>query len=199
MVEASTKFALARLPESRHTMSSISIIGLGNMARALAARALAGGNAVEVFQVGSGAPATLSGLTIADGSAAIGGGARHAIKALTEENATEAVTRPALAAGRSFTEGAISRLLHDLRDERGRIQPSLLQVVCRQLWEDLPASVHEVSEQIIGEFSDPDTANSAVRNNILLPSLQSSWLLLAAHRSLDYRPLPLSVPSTEWI
>lgn len=30
-------------------MSSISIIGLGNMARALAARALAGGDAVEII------------------------------------------------------------------------------------------------------------------------------------------------------
>ncbi|MER5668189.1 NAD(P)-binding domain-containing protein, partial [Streptomyces mirabilis] len=30
-------------------MSSISIIGLGNMARALAGRALAGGNAVEII------------------------------------------------------------------------------------------------------------------------------------------------------
>jgi 8-hydroxy-5-deazaflavin:NADPH oxidoreductase len=30
-------------------MSSISIIGLGNMARALADRAVAGGNAVEVI------------------------------------------------------------------------------------------------------------------------------------------------------
>ncbi|MFG1624758.1 NADPH-dependent F420 reductase [Kribbella sp. NPDC049227] len=36
-------------PESRHTISSISIIGLGNMARALADRALAGGNAVEII------------------------------------------------------------------------------------------------------------------------------------------------------
>src|SRR3989442_663813 len=37
-------------PESRHTkMSSVSIIGLGNMAGALANRALAGGNAVEII------------------------------------------------------------------------------------------------------------------------------------------------------
>ncbi|MHA6630440.1 NADPH-dependent F420 reductase [Pseudonocardia sichuanensis] len=36
-------------PESRHTMSSISIIGLGNMAGVLAGRALAGGHAVEII------------------------------------------------------------------------------------------------------------------------------------------------------
>ena len=35
--------------ESSRTMSSISIIGVGGMARALAARAVAGGNAVEVI------------------------------------------------------------------------------------------------------------------------------------------------------
>jgi hypothetical protein len=36
-------------PESRNSMSSISVIGLGNMASALADRALAGGNAVEII------------------------------------------------------------------------------------------------------------------------------------------------------
>jgi predicted dinucleotide-binding enzyme len=36
-------------PESRHSMNSISVIGLGNMASALADRALAGGNAVEII------------------------------------------------------------------------------------------------------------------------------------------------------
>src|SRR4051794_22912164 len=36
-------------PERRHFMSSISVIGLGNMASALAERALAGGNAVEII------------------------------------------------------------------------------------------------------------------------------------------------------
>jgi predicted dinucleotide-binding enzyme len=35
-------------PEREHPMSSITIIGLGNMAGALAARALAGGNTVEI-------------------------------------------------------------------------------------------------------------------------------------------------------
>jgi predicted dinucleotide-binding enzyme len=42
-------FILLTDKESSHTMSSISVIGLGNMASALAARALAGGNAVEII------------------------------------------------------------------------------------------------------------------------------------------------------
>jgi 8-hydroxy-5-deazaflavin:NADPH oxidoreductase len=40
---------IERRPESWPTMSSISVIGLGNMASALAARALAGGNTVEII------------------------------------------------------------------------------------------------------------------------------------------------------
>jgi 8-hydroxy-5-deazaflavin:NADPH oxidoreductase len=36
-------------PESRHSMNSISVIGVGKMAGALAGRALAGGNAVEII------------------------------------------------------------------------------------------------------------------------------------------------------
>src|SRR3954449_8596770 len=36
-------------PESRHFMSSISVIGVGNMAGTLARRALAGGNSVEII------------------------------------------------------------------------------------------------------------------------------------------------------
>src|SRR5450755_2563333 len=54
-------------PESRHTMSSISIIGLGGMTRAIGARAVEGGNSVEF--IGRDA-AKAKGL-----AAALGGGA----------------------------------------------------------------------------------------------------------------------------
>jgi tetratricopeptide (TPR) repeat protein len=106
-------------------------------------------------------------------TATVGGGARHAISALTAANAIEALTKPARAAGRSFTDEAISSLLDDLRPTRtagirdeypsvaGRIEPSLLQTVCRQLWDDLPTSVTEISEWAIREFSNADTALAA--------------------------------------
>lgn len=102
----------------------------------------------------------------------VGGGARHAITGLTVENAVEALTKPALTAGRSFTDDAISSLIDDLRninttraagarDEYssvgGRIEPSLFQVVCRQLWDQLPTSITEISERVLGEFNDADT------------------------------------------
>jgi tetratricopeptide (TPR) repeat protein len=105
-------------------------------------------------------------------TSAVGGGARHAIKALTVPNAVEALTKPALAAGRSFTDDAVSSLLDDLRSTRpagydagpalaSHIEPSLLQVVCRQLWEDVPSSACEISEWAIREFSDADMALAA--------------------------------------
>lgn len=130
-------------------------------------------------------------------TAAVGGGARHAIAALTVQNAVEALTQPALAAGRSVTDDAISTLLDNLRTTRptghqegpgmaSHIEPSLLQVVCRQLWEDLPASVCEISEWAIREFSDADMALAAHCAQVIgqvaaerkLPSRQlRDWLL----------------------
>ncbi|HEY1626791.1 MAG TPA: hypothetical protein VGG16_23640 [Streptosporangiaceae bacterium] len=105
-------------------------------------------------------------------TAGIGGGARYAITALTVRNAVEALTKPALAAGRSFTDDAISSLLDELRTTRpaghekrpamaSHIEPSLLQVVCRQLWDDLPASVCEIAEWTVREFSDADIVLAA--------------------------------------
>jgi tetratricopeptide (TPR) repeat protein len=112
-------------------------------------------------------------------TAAVGGGARHAIAGLTVPNAIEAITRPALGAGRRFTDDAAANLIDDLittriggfRDERplvaSHVEPSLLQAVCRQLWDDLPASVSEVSQWAIREFSDADTTLAASCGRVL--------------------------------
>ncbi|MGH3247396.1 MAG: tetratricopeptide repeat protein [Trebonia sp.] len=112
-------------------------------------------------------------------TAAVGGGARHAIAGLTAEEAVEAITRPALGAGRHFTDDAAASLIDDLlttriagfRDERplvaSHVEPSLLQAVCRQLWVDLPASVSEISAWAIREFSDADMALAAHCGQVL--------------------------------
>jgi tetratricopeptide (TPR) repeat protein len=103
----------------------------------------------------------------------VGGGARYELQALTAQGAVEAITRPALGAGRFFTEEAAWKLIDDLRttriasaqDERhlvaGRVEPSLLQAVCRQLWDELPPGVSEVSEWPMGGFGDADAALAA--------------------------------------
>lgn len=100
----------------------------------------------------------------------VGGGARHEIRGLTVENAVEALTKPASVAGRSFTDDAVSSLIDDLRttcptwgrDEHSspasEVEPTLLQVVCRQLWDDVPPRMCEISEWAVSEFSDADLA-----------------------------------------
>lgn len=99
---------------------------------------------------------------------AVGGGARHEISALTPQGAVEALTKPAMAAGRFFAEEAARNLIDDLRapgpvgDGRrsaaDRIEPSLLQAVGWRLWESLPGSVNEISDWTIREYCDADTA-----------------------------------------
>jgi tetratricopeptide (TPR) repeat protein len=95
-------------------------------------------------------------------TSSVGGGAQHPIAALTAPGAMEALTRPAQAAGRSFTDEAADYLIDSLSAPgTDHIEPSLLQTVCRRLWEELPPSYTEVSDWAIREFSDPDTALAA--------------------------------------
>jgi tetratricopeptide (TPR) repeat protein len=103
-------------------------------------------------------------------AAAVGSGARHTLAGLTVQDAVEAITKPALGADRRFTDEAAANLIDDLvttripefREERSLVasdvEPSLLQVVCRRLWDELPADVSEISEWAIREFSDVDLA-----------------------------------------
>jgi tetratricopeptide (TPR) repeat protein len=98
-------------------------------------------------------------------TSAVGGGARHAITGLTAQEAAEALTRPAEAAGRSFSEETAYNLIDDLSTSGNAglsvvdyVEPSLLQTVCWQLWEDLPPSVTQISDWAIREYSDADTA-----------------------------------------
>jgi len=99
-------------------------------------------------------------------TASVGGGARYEVSALTAPGAVEAVTRPALEAGRSFTDEAAWKLIDDLRttrigsaqDEHHLVEPSLLQAVCRPLWQEVPPGVSEVSQWPMGGFGDVDAA-----------------------------------------
>jgi tetratricopeptide (TPR) repeat protein len=98
-------------------------------------------------------------------TSAVGGGAQHQITALTRQDAVAAVTRPAQAAGRAVTEEAAYNLVDDLSTPGvagpppgDYVEPSLLQQVCWQLWEDLPPSVTEISDWTIREYSDADNA-----------------------------------------
>jgi tetratricopeptide (TPR) repeat protein len=102
-------------------------------------------------------------------SSGVGVGARHTVTALTPRSAIEAIRMPAVAAGRTFADKAADGIVADLLGitqsaesaelpTTGRVEPSLLQVVCSRLWEDLPRSVTEITDQAIRKFSDPDMA-----------------------------------------
>ena len=99
-------------------------------------------------------------------TATIGIGARYELQPLTEAGVTEAVTVPAKSVNRAFAEGAAEHLIHELRHSHiatahgerylsaSTVEPSLLQVVCEQLWRDLPETVEEISEWAVREFAD---------------------------------------------
>jgi tetratricopeptide (TPR) repeat protein len=89
-------------------------------------------------------------------TAAVGGGAQYTMSGLTERGAADAVIKPALRAGRTFTKEAASRLVNDLQlptsRKPGCVEPSLLQAACRYLWDDLPLSTIDVSDRAIRGF-----------------------------------------------
>jgi tetratricopeptide (TPR) repeat protein len=99
-------------------------------------------------------------------TSSVGVGARHTITGLTPRAAIAAIMKPAMAAGRTFADKAARGIVNDLLSRQEspelpsdrHVEPSLLQVVCSRLWEELPLSVTEVSDQAIREFSDSDTA-----------------------------------------
>lgn len=95
-------------------------------------------------------------------AAAIGIGARHALAGLAIHGAVEALTKPAAAAGRSVSDDAASMIIDLLRPARARdVEPTLLQVVCKHLWDELPVSVSEISTWAVREFCDADAALAA--------------------------------------
>jgi tetratricopeptide (TPR) repeat protein len=99
---------------------------------------------------------------------AVGGGAHHAIAGLTRQQAFEAVTGPALAAGTTFAKDAAYCVIDDLLgpgpvdpQTADRVEPSLLQVACRDLWKRMPADDSQVSAWTAGEAGSADAALTA--------------------------------------
>jgi tetratricopeptide (TPR) repeat protein len=102
-------------------------------------------------------------------SATIGIGARYELPPLTAHGVVDAITKPAESAKRTFAEGAALHLAYELRHSRiatahgeryhsaNTVEPALLQVICEQLWRDLPETVQEITEWAVREFADVDT------------------------------------------
>jgi tetratricopeptide (TPR) repeat protein len=104
----------------------------------------------------------------------LGGGPRFRVAPLRFESAMSAVTGPAEAAGRVFGPGAAEELVHDLLTSRigapdgseryvtaEEVQPALLQVVCSQLWDSLPAAPREITRHEVRRYGDADTILAA--------------------------------------
>ncbi len=89
---------------------------------------------------------------------------------LTETAARAAMQSPASESGVTFSDAAARLLVDELRRTRVQrsdgareelgpyVEPVQLQVVCRQLWERLPADVSEISESHVLDFGDVNTA-----------------------------------------
>ncbi len=93
------------------------------------------------------------------------------LELLGEEAALSAIQAPARKAGVEFTDAAARRLVDDLRTVQVQrpdgaavpalgpnIEPVQLQVVCRRLWERLPAQVNAIGEADIGAVGDVEAA-----------------------------------------
>jgi hypothetical protein len=100
---------------------------------------------------------------------------RFRLERLRRDAALSAVTAPAAKGGRSFAEGVAEELVDNLRraqpgqtdqaDQPAQeaelgayVEPVHLQIVCRQLWEKLPAGQTVIAAADVHEFGDVDQA-----------------------------------------
>ena len=98
-------------------------------------------------------------------------GAKFRLELLGQGPAKQAMQMPAGAAGVDFTDGAADKLVDDLRTVRvlqadGKmgsrlglyVEPVQLQVVCRHLWDRLPAGATQIVETDLQAVGDVDRA-----------------------------------------
>jgi WD40 repeat protein len=96
------------------------------------------------------------------------------IDLLNVEAGLEAITKPAHAAGREFADEAARKLVDDLATTSvqqpdgsfrqvggGYVEPVQLQVVCRRLWDQLPADIQTIGEEHLQASGDVDAALAA--------------------------------------
>ncbi|MFN2221305.1 MAG: FHA domain-containing protein [Candidatus Promineifilaceae bacterium] len=100
---------------------------------------------------------------------------RFRLERLKRDAALQAIVAPAKRAGRTFAEGVAEELVDNLRrgqpkqDRAGReldeevslgayVEPVHLQIVCRQLWENLPTKRRVIEAADVQAFGDVDQA-----------------------------------------
>jgi tetratricopeptide (TPR) repeat protein len=117
-------------------------------------------------------------LTREDGAdliaARLSAAARFEFAALTRQGAIEAVAGPVVGTKRSFADGAAEELVTDLQTSRimvlngaerhvhsDRVEPALLQAVCRWLWDSLPSETGHITTRDVRLFGNADKALAA--------------------------------------
>lgn len=128
---------------------------------------------------------------------ALDGGVIHRIRPLNVDAAIEAVTKPLANTGRSFTDDAAVKLVRSLvthrRDSKvgghrdvKTVEPTLLQMTCAHLWNELPPEVKQITTREVRLYGDADAALagycgetvSAVADDHDMPATQlRAWLL----------------------
>jgi WD40 repeat protein len=102
------------------------------------------------------------------------------IDLLTRDSAKDAITKPAVDAGRTFAGEAADKLMEDLaevsvqqpdgsfRKVTGRyVEPMQLQVVCRRLWDELPDDIRTIGAEHLRAAGDVNDALAAYYNSCI--------------------------------
>jgi tetratricopeptide (TPR) repeat protein len=111
---------------------------------------------------------------------ALGPGAQQHLEPLTRDGAIEAITTPAALCNRAVEADAAEEIVGSLQSSRlvsrsgaehsvmsDRVQPVLLQIVCRRLWEQLPDEPRQVTRRDVRRLSDTDLALSSYCGQVL--------------------------------
>jgi len=88
---------------------------------------------------------------------------RYRLKALSSEQASQAITKPAEKFGITYEKGLVSLIIQQLA-ERGQVDPAQLQIVCDRLYSNLPEHTKQIGlglyeelggvKQILADYVD---------------------------------------------
>jgi tetratricopeptide (TPR) repeat protein len=139
-------------------------------------------------------------------SRALGNGARYSVSPLSFRSALAAVTGPTESTGRTFALGAAEELVTDLKtsyvsveggDERrvvaDDVQPALLQIVCAEFWDSLPADLTVITPRVVHAYGDADRALAAHCGRIIAVVADEHRLAAPRLRSWLIRTLVTNV------
>lgn len=110
---------------------------------------------------------------------------RFRIERLNTVSALQAVTRPTVGTGRSYTSEAAEQLVAELQQirvpaannetemARGEfVEPVQLQVICQSLWDELPYEVEIITQEHLKNFGNVDVALGDFYNRCIRTTVQ---------------------------